>query len=264
MRKKTLFKIGVPLVLTATMGVSLLLGDTLLLKDGRSIEGAYYGGNARTVRFQVNGSIRNYAVSDIDDLQFGASTIGSVFPAQRFVTFQNALFRIDHPSDWQVYRDGDSVTFAPPNGRVGNNLDLAYGAVVNLFQPRSIFYPYGQQFQGLQGPELQGLQAPLQAPDFAMNSLNRSMDQLVDELHRSNPGMREISARQDLYVDGARGFSMRFTNDSPLGGRETDWLVALQHREGVVYFLFTAPEREFSNYERNVFQRMLNSVHITG
>jgi hypothetical protein len=250
MRMKKLFQVGLPLFLTATLGVSLLLADTLLLRDGRSVEGTYLGGNPRNVRFQVNGTVRNYAVTDIDDIQFGPSTIGSVFRDQRFVSFQNALFRIDHPSSWQVYREGDSVIFAPPNGRVANrNQDLAYGATVNLFHPQSIYYPFGQQFQ---------------APGFTMNSLNSSTDQLLDELRQSNPGMREISARQDIFVDGSRGLSMRLTNDSPLGGRETDWLVAVQRREGMIYFLFTAPEREFTNYETSVFQRMLNSVQITG
>lgn len=128
------------------------------------------------------------------------------------------------------------------------NQELAYGAVVNLFHPQANYYPYGQQFQG---------------PGFTINSLNRSTDQLVQELRQSNPGMREISAREDMSVDGARALSTRLTNNSPIGGRETDWLVAVQHREGVVYFLFTAPEREFPSYESNVFQRMLNSVQIT-
>ena len=243
MRNKGLLGIGLPVLMAAIIavsaGVSALRGDTLLLRDGRSFEGIYSGGNERTIRFQVNGTVRYYSPADVDNIQFGPSTAGPELPPPQFVPFQNARFRIDRPSDWRAYPNGNSVTFAPPNARMGSGTrNLAYGAVANVFQPRPDFHSYGERFQG---------------PGFARNNgLDRSMDELIDELRSSNPAMREVGARENTSVDGARALSVRLTNDSPVGGRETDWLVAAQVRDGMIYFLFTAPEQEFSNYESNV------------
>ena len=239
--KRVLLPLGFSFLLAAT---SALRGDTLVLRDGRSFEGTYFGGNDRAIRFQVNGAIRYYSLADVENIQFGPA-----LQSPQFIQFQNARLQIDRPRDWGAYPNGDSVTFAPPNSRGGSaRRDLAYGAVVNVFQPRSRFETRGDQWQG-PGFERRG-------------SLERSMNELIDQLHASNAGMREMSAPENISVDGARALSVRFTNDSPIGGRETDWLVAAQARDGLIYFLFTAPEREFSSYEKLVFQNMLRSVHF--
>jgi hypothetical protein len=62
-------------------------------------------------------------------------------------------------------------------------------------------------------------------------------------------------------VDGQRGFSTYLSNDSPIpgGNRETNWLVTLPHPDGLLFLVFTAPEREFQNYEQS-FEQMLYSV----
>ena len=46
------------------------------------------------------------------------------------------------------------------------------------------------------------------------------------------------------------------------GGRETNWLVTLQRPRGLLFFVFTAPERDFQRFE-NTFQQMLYSVRTT-
>ena len=38
------------------------------------------------------------------------------------------------------------------------------------------------------------------------------------------------------------------TNDSPLGGRETNWLVTVQRPQGLVFLVFVAPDRDYQNY----------------
>ena len=231
-------------VLVIVMGVSPLVSDTLLLKNGRTFEGTFHGGNTRTVRFQVDGIVRTFSVSDIGDLQFGSSfdTPTSTAP-RRFAPFQNALFEMHYPTNWQVARDGDSATFTPPNGLVSGNRQLAYGVIVNLFRPENLYYPYNRLSAG---------------------TLDKSIGQLLEWLRESNPAMREIGTRQSIEIDGSRVVSLKLANDSPLGGRETNWLLVTSRRNGeMLYFLFTAPEGEFANYEQTIFQPMRSSIRLT-
>lgn len=172
--------------------------------------------------------------------------------SERFVSFENSVLRIDHPDNWQAYGQGDAVTIAPQNGMVKDgqgNQALAYGVVVNIYEPPP--ERYGQQ---LQGPgTAQGSGRPAQ----------EATDVLIQELRQSNQNLRVV--RRSVRVDfgGQRGLSTFLTNDSPGqgGGRETNWLVTLPRPEGLLFFVFTAPEREFQNYE-GVYQQMLYSVRL--
>jgi hypothetical protein len=64
-----------------------------------------------------------------------------------------------------------------------------------------------------------------------------------------------------VKVSGDRALSTYLSNDSPTGGRETDWLVTAETPEGLLFLVFTAPEREFQRYE-GTFHEMLRSVRI--
>ncbi len=61
---------------TFLLGAGILLlalsvpADTLEMKDGRLIEGKYLGGTRYNIRFQVNGDIQVYAISDVATLTF--------------------------------------------------------------------------------------------------------------------------------------------------------------------------------------------------
>jgi hypothetical protein len=46
--------------------------DTLTLRNGQVVLGTYMGGTARTVKMQVNDTLKTYDVSDIATLQFTA------------------------------------------------------------------------------------------------------------------------------------------------------------------------------------------------
>ncbi len=177
--------------------------------------------------------------------------------SERFVTFENALLRIDYPDNWQTYGQGDAVTIAPRNGMVNDNNGnqaLAYGALVNLFEPHSD--RYGQQLQG---------------PGFGQGSrtqdshsyLEQSTDQLVQELRLSNRNMRVVRSHEDINIGGVDALSTYLSNDSPVqgGGRETNLLITLQRPEGLLFLIFTAPEREFQSYD-NTFHQMLYSVRL--
>ena len=52
------------------------------------------------------------------------------------------------------------------------------------------------------------------------------------------------------------------TNDSPLGGRETDWLVTVLRPDGQLhYFIGVAPQREFTRYS-STFDKMVTSLRF--
>ena len=60
------------------------------------------------------------------------------------------MVHLDYPDNWQAYGQGNAVTIAPRGGMVndGNgNQALAYGVLVNIYEPHSD--RYGQQLQGL-------------------------------------------------------------------------------------------------------------------
>ncbi|MEX2302051.1 MAG: M48 family metalloprotease [Bryobacterales bacterium] len=173
--------------------------------------------------------------------------------SERFVTFENSALRIDYPDNWQAYGQGDAVTIAPRGGLVsdGNgNQALAYGVLVNIYEPHSD--RYGQQLQG---------------PGFGQGSAvtaEEATDQLVQDLRQSNQNMRVVRRHEPIDFGGQRGLSTYLSNDSPVqgGGRETNWLVTLPRPDGLLFFVFTAPEREFQGYER-AFQQMLYSARVS-
>lgn len=174
-------------------------------------------------------------------------------PSARHVGAENGLLRITHPDNWQVHGQGDAMTITPRDGLVGDgqgNQALAYGVIVSFYEPRG--GDYGQSLQG--GGYGQGTTA-------STTRLDQSTDQLVQELRLSNRNMRVIRYREETRVDGDRALSTYLSNDSPIGGRETDWLVTVERPDGLLFMVFTAPERDFQRYE-GAFHQMLRSVRI--
>ncbi len=172
--------------------------------------------------------------------------------SERFLTIENSVMRIDYPDNWKAYGQGDAMTITPNNGLVndGNgNQALAYGVIVNIYEPHSD--RYGQQLQGAGYGQTSGMSA------------EEATDQLVQDLRQSNRNMRVIRRHENINLNGERGLSTYLTNDSPIenGGRETNWLVTLPRPEGLLFLVFTAPEREFQGYE-NDFQQILYSLRV--
>src|SRR5947207_16017783 len=59
-----------PLLILAT--AVLGFADTLTLKDGRIVSGAYLGGTSRQVKMEVSDRIESYDVSDVAKIEFQA------------------------------------------------------------------------------------------------------------------------------------------------------------------------------------------------
>jgi hypothetical protein len=174
-------------------------------------------------------------------------------PSERFVGAENGLLRLTHPDNWRVHGQGDAMTITPRDGLVDDgqgNQALAYGVIVSFYEPRRD--GYGQSLQG--GGFGQGAQT-------STTRLDQSTDQLVQELRLSNRNMRVIRYREEIRVDGDRALSTYLSNDSPIGGREADWLVTVERSDGLLFMVFTAPERDFQRYE-GAFHQMLRSVRI--
>lgn len=154
--------------------------------------------------------------------------------------FENSILRVNYPGNWQAFGQGEALTIAPSGGMVqdsNGNQALAYGVVVSMFEPYA-----GRSGQQLQGPGgAQGGQL----------SVESATDQLVQELRQSNRNMRVVRRHEQISVSGQGGLSTYLSNDSPIqnGGRESNWLVTVPRAEGLLFFVFTAPEREFHSFE---------------
>ena len=170
-------------------------------------------------------------------------------PSNRVKSFENSVLRMEYPDNWQTYGQGDAVTIAPRGGLVdvGNgNQALAYGVLMNIYVPR------------VENPNQQ--RSRLEGYGQTSNvSLQAATDRLVQELRLTNQKIQIIRNSEGIQVDGQPALSTYFSNDSPLGGRETDRLVTLQCPDGLLFIVFTAPERDFQSYDRT-FQQMLSSV----
>jgi hypothetical protein len=182
------------------------------------------------------------------------------WPSDRFKSFQNSVLRMDYPDNWQAYGQGEAASIAPRGGLLddGNgNQALAYGVIVNIYQPHTD--GYGQQLQGRDYGQGSGQNSS----QGAARALEQATDQLVAELRQSNRNMRVVRYHDGIGVDGENALSTYLSNDSPIagGGRETNWLITVQRPEGLLFIVFVAPERDFQSYERT-FQQMLSSVRI--
>lgn len=54
--------------------LSAALADTLTLKNGRTINGTYLGGNARQIRMEVDDSIQTFEIDRVTGIQFGSAS----------------------------------------------------------------------------------------------------------------------------------------------------------------------------------------------
>lgn len=160
-------------------------------------------------------------------------------PSRTMRSLEAGDLSLRHPDNWKVYENGQTLTLTPEGGLVGDNNSaaLAYGMVVDLFVPER------SRRSGV--------------------NLTEATDQLIESMRRSNPNMRVSRDQGMIRVGGKSALSKVLTNDSPLGGRETIWLVTTLRSQGLLHFVCVAPEQEFKNYQA-AFQQVLNSVRFAG
>jgi len=159
-------------------------------------------------------------------------------PSAHLNGFQNDVLELRYPDNWKSNTSGSTFALMPPGGVVQDNKGqsaLAYGVIFNEFQPRS--------------------------DNSNRVAIEDATDQLVASLRQSNPNLREIGNRRRMRVDNADAVSAYFTNGSPVGGNEKDWLVTIEHPEGLVFFICVAPENDFDSYDA-AFQSVIDSVRF--
>jgi len=167
-------------------------------------------------------------------------------PSSRLAYYQGRDISFRYPDNWRVSDQGDSISVAPDSGVVSGS--LAYGMTIAVFDPQ------GSRFGR------NSFQNPVGRADTT--SLANATDQLIDHLQQSNANMRVVRSNERRRVDGAQAMVVELTNDSPLGGSETDWLVTVLRPNGSLkYFVGVAPQREFSRYQP-AFDEIVTSVRF--
>jgi hypothetical protein len=245
---------------------SRVQNDRLSFKVTNAAMGGDPVRGAKTLRLSYGWAGRTYDVTARENQQVSIPTAAQQqqtqtgassetqpeWPSNRSTRFENSVLRIDHPDNWQAYGQGDATfTIAPDRGLVDDgrgNQALAYGVVVNMYEPR---------FTRNDRQQLQprGYGQPSQM------SLEEATDRLIEDLRLSNQGMRIIRSPENIRIDGQQALSTDLSNESPLGGRETNWLVTVPRPEGLLFFVFVAPDGDFQSYN-HAFRIMLDSVRF--
>jgi Zn-dependent protease with chaperone function len=155
-------------------------------------------------------------------------------PSSRMIDYNGQDIQFRYPDNWHTYGEGSAMTVAPDGGVI--NGSLTYGMMISTFDPDY----HGQ----------------------GRISLADATDQLLNDLQRSNPNMRITRSHESTRVGGRQAFLTEASNQSPAGGRETDWIVTTLTPDGsVYYFIGVAPQNEFPGYN-NAFEDIIDSVRF--
>jgi len=171
-----------------------------------------------------------------------AATSGSLKveePSKNYAGLAGEGYSLRYPDNWKEYGGGKSITLAPQGGIVDSGKgqgELAYGVISSVAK--------------LEGQSRVGNDA-----------LERATNKLLEALQLENAGMKVIRAPKAVKLNGEPGFSTFLENDSPLGGREIDWVITVLRPAGLVYFVCVAPQGDYQRFEKS-FSDILNSVRF--
>jgi beta-barrel assembly-enhancing protease len=162
-------------------------------------------------------------------------------PSGNFAAYQANAYSLKYPDNWKKYPDsnGSGASFAPDGGVVDDGTGhaaLAYGLIVSASQ------------------------ASGDPNDW--DALNNATQQMIEELKKSNPNMKITRQSERVRLNGQPGLATYLSNDSPLGGQETDWVVTTLRPEGLVSFVCVAPQPAYEKYDKT-FTAILDSVRFT-
>jgi beta-barrel assembly-enhancing protease len=160
-------------------------------------------------------------------------------PSGNFATYQANSYTLKYPDNWRKYGDGDNASFAPDRGVVQTNNTqgaLAYGITISMTQA--------------------------QVDPNASDALETATQQFLTGLQKSNPNLRVARQSARMHLNGQPGLSTYLSNDSPLGGQETDWVVTVVRPEGLLAIVCVAPHNAYSNYEKT-FASIFDTVRFS-
>jgi len=157
-------------------------------------------------------------------------------PSRRLVAYENSGLTLKYPDNWKQFGgDSSGAVFGPQGGVVSDSSghgELLYGLTV-----------------GTAKGQVDG------------STLDSATQQIIRDLEQANPNMKIMQQPRGVKLNGQPAMSTYLSNDSPQGGRETDWLVTVARPEGLVYFVCTAPEKDFDGY-RKTFSTIMDSVRF--
>jgi beta-barrel assembly-enhancing protease len=158
-------------------------------------------------------------------------------PSSHFAEYQGSSFTLNYPDNWGESDENGGASFAPPGGVVqgggGENV-LAYGMIVSV-----------TPVSGGAGD----------------SSLDNATRELIQNLQKSNPNLRMTRDPGPVKLNGQPGLSTYLSNDSPVGGQETDWLITVMQPQGLLSFLCVAPQAAYPGYDKT-FSAMLDTVRL--
>jgi Zn-dependent protease with chaperone function len=162
-------------------------------------------------------------------------------PSGNFTGYQANSYTLKYPDNWKKYADskGSNVSFAPEGGIVDDGSGhgaLAYGLIVDVAQAKG------------------------DPNDW--DALNSGTQQVLRNLQQANPKMKISRQPERVRLNGHPGLSTYLSNDSPVGGQETDWVISTLRPEGLVYFVCVAPQSAYDKYDK-AFSAILDSVRFT-
>jgi hypothetical protein len=152
--------------------------------------------------------------------------------------YKASAFTLSYPDNWGVSESDGGAAFAPKGGVVQGSDGqgaLAYGVIVNT---------RAEQIDASNS-----------------NALANATQRLIDDLKKSNPNMKIVQRASSVRLNGQAGLSTYLTNDSPLGGQETDWLITVMQPQGLMSFLCVAPQARYSDYDKT-FSAILDTVRL--
>jgi Zn-dependent protease with chaperone function len=159
-------------------------------------------------------------------------------PSTRFADYKGSAFTMSYPDNWSVSESDGGAAFAPKGGVVrgaDGQGALAYGLIVNA---------RAEQMDGSDS-----------------NALANATQRLIADLQKTNPNLKVVQRGSSVRLNGQPGLSTYLSNDSPVGGQETDWLITVMQPNGLMSFLCVAPQAKYSDYDKT-FSAILDTVRL--
>lgn len=190
-------------------------------------------------------------------------TVNVPAPSSRFVRFEqpDGFFSIQFPNNWRAYPSATmfAVSMAPDGGVVelsDGSPAMVYGVILNHYSPFN-----GESTR--RANRLQRNYAPFEDRNVR-GSLEDATDDLIYQILATNTYLRaEAGSARTEEIDGARGYSVLLSGQSPVTGEE-ERLTAYTRElpDGhVLYALCIAPGRMWSTLDQTC-SRMIRTLMV--
>ena len=177
-----------------------------------------------------------------------SSTTSVEAPSRSMQTFTSPsrVFRVNYPSNWRVYQEGNSgVTMSPEGGigNVGGRTEVVYGAMINHYDP------FGSSNSRVYSDNV---------------TLEDASTDLIGAIRKGSPHLSPIrNSTQKFSLDGgpALAVSLRGTNPTTRVNERVTVVTRQLADHHLLYMVFVTPDREAQSYAP-VLQAMVNSMQV--